>query len=156
MPDILKIFPNAHLQIVGNGEDYERLWYKIRERKLESKVELAGYSANDELRLRYGSCDIYISASQWDMFALPPLEAMACGRPVLLSNIPVHRELLEASHAGKEFSLENENDILNSISQVYDNRQYYSSNARQFALKYDWSVACERISRVYDQIITHH
>ena len=77
MPRILKLYPNAHLQIVGDGKGIERLKFKIKEKKLENKVELTGSLYGDDLRLRYSSCDIYTSASKNEAFNLPILEAMA-------------------------------------------------------------------------------
>jgi glycosyltransferase involved in cell wall biosynthesis len=34
----------------------------------------------------YATCDLFVSASWWESFGLPPLEAMACGAPVVLTN----------------------------------------------------------------------
>jgi glycosyltransferase involved in cell wall biosynthesis len=154
MPNILKLYPSAHLQIVGHGEDYQTLKHTIDKRNLADRIELVTTSSNDDLKLRYSSCDIYISASMWEMFALPPLEAMACGKPILLSNIPVHKELIEASNAGKAFPLEEGYDISDAIKEVYDNRKSLGSAARKFALKCDWSVACKKISKIYEEMTT--
>jgi glycosyltransferase involved in cell wall biosynthesis len=42
---------------------------------------------DDELLAKlYGSCDIFVSASWWEGFGLPPLEAMACGAPVVTTD----------------------------------------------------------------------
>ena len=59
----------------------ERLKFKIKEKKLENKVELTGSLYGDDLRLRYSSCDIYTSASKNEAFNLPILEAMAWASP---------------------------------------------------------------------------
>jgi hypothetical protein len=67
----------------------------------------------------------------------------------------MHRELLDASGAGKAFSLGDEKDLVDSLREVYNNKQIYGSAARKFALKNDWSVACKKISEIYDQIIGH-
>ena len=87
------------------------------------------------------------------MFDLPALEAMACGKPVLLSDIPVHKELLEGSHAGLMFSLSDTSNIQNMIKQIYENWKDLSSAARKSAEKYDWSIACEKLARIYNRII---
>jgi glycosyltransferase involved in cell wall biosynthesis len=89
------------------------------------------------------------------MFALPPLEAMACGKPILLSNIPVRRELIEASNAGKVFSLKDGYNISDAIKELYISRQSLGSAARKFALKCGWSIICKKVSRIYEEIMTH-
>lgn len=42
--------------------------------------------ARDELARYYASCDVFVSASWWESFGLPPLEAMACGAPVVMAD----------------------------------------------------------------------
>jgi glycosyltransferase involved in cell wall biosynthesis len=39
-----------------------------------------------ELARMYATCDLFVSASWWESFGLPPLEAMACGAPVVLTD----------------------------------------------------------------------
>jgi glycosyltransferase involved in cell wall biosynthesis len=153
MPDILKKYPNAHLQVLGNGDEYRKLEHKIREKKLEAKVELLGALYGDDLRLRFSSCDIYISASKLEAYPLPPLEALACGKPLLLSDIPAHKELVEASNAGRTFSLKDNDSLGNLTSEVYENRKDLCMKARKFAEKYDWQAVCRRLANVYDQIL---
>ena len=63
MHRILEQYPNAHLQVVGYGKDYNKLKHKIDEKQLKNSVELVGRISKDELRLRYLSCDVYVSAS---------------------------------------------------------------------------------------------
>jgi glycosyltransferase involved in cell wall biosynthesis len=154
MPDIIRSYPSAHLQIVGDGHDYQMLDNEIKRKKLENKIELVGRVSDEDIRLRYSSCDIYISASKWEMFDLPSLEAMACGRPVLLSDIPSHREILEASNAGRLFSLSDDaNNICSLLKDVYDNRRFFSSAARRFVENHDWSIVCNKVAKIYNQII---
>jgi glycosyltransferase involved in cell wall biosynthesis len=156
MPEIIKLYPDVHLQIVGDGKDYQRLSHKIREKKLENSIELIGSVSEEDLILRYSSCDIYISASKFETFNLPSVEAMACGKPVLLSDIPPHKELLEASNAGLTFSLLDNSSICKGLNDVYDNRKSFGAAARVFAERNDWSGTCQRIARIYEHILTEN
>ena len=74
--------------------------------KLEKNVELTGRIDSDELKFRYSSCDVYVSASTFEVCPVPTLEAMACGKPLVLFDIEPHREMIEISNAGKIFSFE--------------------------------------------------
>jgi glycosyltransferase involved in cell wall biosynthesis len=47
-----------------------------------------------EMRLLYSSASVFISASLYEGFGLPPVEALACGAIVIASDIPAHREIL--------------------------------------------------------------
>lgn len=158
--DIMKVlklkYPDVHLQIAGAGDQYHIINDYIKKCRMETSIELTGRLRPEQLALRYSSCDIYISASSIEAYALPPLEAMACGRPVALSDIYGHREIVEASNAGILFSLSDDNKIIvDKIEELYENRNYFSNHARAFALKKDWSAVCHKIANIYDFILSH-
>ena len=94
IPELLKMYPKAHLQIVGNGEDFSRLQNIIKEKNLEKNIEMTGRIDDGELRLRYASCDMYVSASTNEHCPVPTFEAMACGRPLVLSELESHMEII--------------------------------------------------------------
>jgi glycosyltransferase involved in cell wall biosynthesis len=56
-------------------------------------VTYAGYVGREELAALYRHSSLFVYPSLYEGFGLPPLEAMACGAPVLLSDIPVFREV---------------------------------------------------------------
>jgi len=152
MPEILQKYPDAHLQIVGDGEDFLRLKELIKKKNLESKVELTGKINDEELRLRYSSCDLYLSASTFEVCPVPTLEAMACGKPLVLYDIESHKEMVDVSKAGMVFSLIGNSTIANKIDEVYKNKITFGHAARKFAENHDWSSVCKQISEIYDQI----
>lgn len=152
MNQILKIYPKAHLQIVGDGEDLIKLSKIVALNQLDKSVDVLGNVSAEELRLRYSSCDTYISASLWEEFGLPPVEAMACGKPVLLSDIPAHNELVEASHAGLIFSLSDDSAIVDGIRKINESPEGYRRLARKFAESHDWTEVCKRISAIYHEV----
>ena len=151
MPEILKKYSKAHLQIVGSGEDVPNLKNLISKNKLENKVELTGKIDNEQLRTRYSSCDIYISSSTFEVCPVPTLEAMSSGKPLVLFDIKPHREIIEASTAGEVFLNFEKNEICDKIMKVYENRDKYSSSARIFAEKHDWKNICKQVAKVYDE-----
>jgi len=154
MTSILKIFPNAHFQIVGDGIEYRNLEEKIKKLKLENNVELVGRISKEELRLRYSSCDFYVSACIHDMYNLPLVEAMACGKPGFISDIAVHKELADASNACSIFSpSENSDDIAKKFEELYQNRNNLSQLARKFAKEQDWPAVCKKVASIYEQVL---
>jgi glycosyltransferase involved in cell wall biosynthesis len=86
------------------------------------------------------------------MFNVPVLEAMACARPVLLSDIPQHQELVRLSKAGTIFSIEDDNSIVKGINEIFLKKTLFSSNARKFAESLDWSKIADRVSAIYKEI----
>jgi len=152
MSEILKKFPNANLQIVGTGKDVENLQKLIQELNLETKVELAGKVDDEELRLRYSSCDIYVSASTFEVCPVPTLEAMSSGKPLVLYNIEPHKEIIELSKAGILFEKFDEKEISEKIGEIYNNKKELSKTARNFSLNYDWKIICSQMSKIYETI----
>ena len=153
MKTVLKEFPESHLQIVGSGETTNELDEIIGKLGLRKNIELVGQLSHNELKYYYSSCDVYISASTVEAHPLPPLEAMSSGKPLLLSNIPGHKELIDESHAGLIFVNNNINDFFEKLEEILEKNQFYSSNALEYASRNDWSITCKKISDVYEQIM---
>ncbi len=153
MEKIVITHPNAFLQIVGNGKYFGNLQNQIIQKKLEKYIELCGRITDEQLQQMYASCDLYVSASSWEMFGLPILEAMAYGKPSAVSNIPAHKELIEASKAGKVFE-QDINDIYKKIIEVFEKKDQLSLDAKKFANEHTWEKVCQKIGNVYDGILS--
>lgn len=153
MPKLLEKYSNAHLQIVGTGEDFEKLGNLVQDHNLAKNIELTGSISNDELKLRYSSCDLYVSASSFEVCPVPPLEAMACGKPLVLYNIEPHREILDISNAGVIFTSLDPSEMCLKIEEAYQNKAIFSDFATKFAKQHDWSNICKQLSKIYDELL---
>ncbi|WP_156727748.1 glycosyltransferase [Streptomyces apocyni] len=91
-PAVLRELPGARLALVGDGPDAPRL----REGAPDS-VRFAG--AVDDPLGWYQAADLVVLPSRWEGMALAPLEAMACGRPVLVTDVDGARESVPPSLA---------------------------------------------------------
>jgi len=77
----------THLVIAGGvGWLYEGIHRCIKELGLQEAVHLPGYVADEDLPALYSLADVFAFPSLYEGFGLPPLEAMACGTPVVCSN----------------------------------------------------------------------
>ncbi|WP_443047469.1 glycosyltransferase [Streptomyces sp. NBC_00354] len=85
--EVLGNLPEARLALVGDGPDTERL-----RRTAPPGVLFAG--AASDIRPWLRAADLVVLPSRWEGMALAPLEAMACGRPVLVSDVSGARESL--------------------------------------------------------------
>ena len=61
---------------------------------LDERIQRLGYVPREELATLYGAATVVAYASRYEGFGLPPLEAMACGAPVVASQIPPLRDTL--------------------------------------------------------------
>ncbi|MEU2283137.1 glycosyltransferase [Streptomyces sp. NPDC013178] len=83
--------PGARLVLVGDGPDHDRL-----QARAPRSVVFAG--AVDDAVPWYQAADLVVLPSRWEGMALAPLEAMACGRPVVVTDVDGARESLPPSH----------------------------------------------------------
>ncbi|MEM3192990.1 MAG: glycosyltransferase family 1 protein [Candidatus Parvarchaeota archaeon] len=95
----LRILPSI-LDKLGNNYKLVRVGPLVSN---EIKIEI---HSDEQLNELYNACDIFISPSLDEGFNYPVVEAMYCGLPLVLSDIPVHREV--AANLGNYFDL---NDI---------------------------------------------
>ena len=78
----------------GPGWLREEFDQSISRSDLGHRLRLTGYLADDDLRALCSACKVFVYPSLYEGFGLPPLEAMACGAPVIASRIPCLNETL--------------------------------------------------------------
>lgn len=81
----------------AKGWLYDRIFARVRELGLMEHVQFASYVPYPELPLWYNAADIFIYPSLYEGFGLPPLEAMACGTPVVTSSVSSLPEVVGAA-----------------------------------------------------------
>ncbi|HEU4593558.1 MAG TPA: glycosyltransferase family 1 protein, partial [Pyrinomonadaceae bacterium] len=82
------------LVVVGNkGWLSDPLFDGLNRSPFKDRVLFKGYVSDETLRALYSSCRAFVYPSLYEGFGLPPLEAMACGAPVVASRIPSLKEV---------------------------------------------------------------
>jgi len=89
---LLKDIPNAKLLIVGK-HTFSKYSEQLKALS-NSSIIFTGFVADKDLANYYAACDIYASASLWEGFNLPIIEAQYCHKPVVVFNIGPHPELV--------------------------------------------------------------
>jgi glycosyltransferase involved in cell wall biosynthesis len=82
---------------VGAGELSTAVTERARELGLQDRVVLTGLIPRDEVFVLCADADVFVSTSHGEGLPVAVLEAMAAGCPVILSDIPPHRELAEGT-----------------------------------------------------------
>jgi glycosyltransferase involved in cell wall biosynthesis len=83
-------FDGATLVIVGASS---HVFAKLELGSFPDTVRLLGRIADEALPVLYSGAAGFVYPSVYEGFGFPPLEALACGCPLLVSDIPVHREV---------------------------------------------------------------
>ncbi|HTB73178.1 MAG TPA: glycosyltransferase family 1 protein, partial [Polyangiaceae bacterium] len=84
-----------HDLVIAGGRGWldRQIVRQIRKRRGAGRVRWLGYVPLSDLIALYTGADLFVLASTWEGFGLPVLEAMACGAPVVASDIPALREV---------------------------------------------------------------
>jgi len=90
---------SSRMVFMGSGVARDSLVGQARELGVEERVEFTGMLPREDVYRRVAASDLFISASHGEGLPVAALEAMACGCPVLLSDIEPHREIA----AGADF-----------------------------------------------------
>ena len=86
---------SSHLLYIGDGPLRTSLMTKSREAGLENQIEFTGLIPREQVFERLLNADLFLSTSRGEGLPIAVLEAMACRCPVLLSDIPPHREIAD-------------------------------------------------------------
>jgi glycosyltransferase involved in cell wall biosynthesis len=97
---VLEAFRQSHdragkLVLIGEGNQRPILAREIEQAGLQRDVEMTGMIERDSVFEKFVRADVFVSASWGEGLPVAVLEAMACRRPVILSDIPPHREIAE-------------------------------------------------------------
>ena len=143
------------LVVVGaEGWLMDELFAFIKESSISDRLLLTGYLDDDDLRALYSSCTVFVYPSIYEGFGLPPLEAMACGAPVIASNIATFQETL-----GSAAQLIEPNDVealARSIVEILDDedrRRALSRRGLEQAAKFSWERTAQLTLEVYRRVL---
>ena len=151
---LTRVQPDSDLQLViagGRGWLSGPLFEALEKSPVRSRILLTDYLHDDELRGLYSSCRAFVYPSIYEGFGLPPLEAMACGAPVVASGIPALIETLGT--APQFFDPQSSEELVESILRVTNEhglRQRLIAAGISQAEKYSWERTAQATLEVYD------
>jgi glycosyltransferase involved in cell wall biosynthesis len=146
--------PNLRLVMLGGGSQAGLLHKIFAQGGVQEQVHFPGQVGQKDLPRYYRSADLYLSASRSDGTSISLLEAMACGTPVLVSDIPGNREWVQPGVQGWWFQDGDENAlaaaILNAV-QARNELPEMGRAARQLAeQRANWEKNFQCLLKAYD------
>lgn len=156
MSIVKKTLPNARLIKVGgslNPEGRKLIKNKISELGLEESVIFVDEVSQQDLAHYYNQVDLFAFPSLYEGFGFPPLEAMACGCPVVCSNKGSLPEV--AGDAALIVNAEDVRDIADKITIVLtdDNlRKNIINKGFLHVKKFTWENAANKTIKVYQKL----
>jgi len=155
----LALQENPHLRMFMLSDGSQRPWVEkfIDKNGLKENILLCGYKENRRLADYYQAADIFLSASHIDGSSVALMEALACGCPALVSDIPSNKEWIEEGIQGWLFKDGDARDLAKKLLDVSSQHSQFSKiriNARKKAeRKADWSKNFSKLLQAYDLAI---
>lgn len=152
--------PALRLLILGGGPLETELRELFRDRDLLERVVFAGQISNPHLPDYYRAADLYISASHTDGSSISLLEALACGCPALVSDIPGNTEWVSEGIEGWLFRMGDVLSLEQAVIEAYEKHALLDEmgrNARRTAeMRADWAKNVEIMLAGYEKALTYH
>ena len=112
---------SCYLLIVGNDSgELKTIKARVMSSGLSNNVKILTGLSDLEVRCVYKLCSLFVFPSSYEGFGIPILEAMAAGRPMVLSDLPVFREITE--DRGVYFQYDNVEAMAFAIEKVLSSK----------------------------------
>ena len=133
-----------------HGWGYAEVAAHIRERQLDKHVHFTGPVAQEDLPVLFSAADLFVYPSLYEGFGLPPLEAMACGVPVVTSNVSALPEVVgDAGVLVDPLSVEDLRAAMWKVLSSNDLHQQLRARGFAQARRFTWENTARRTLQVY-------
>ena len=137
--------PDDLVLVIAGETGRASVFGKMRAIQRNDRVIPLGRVDDERLPALYSGADWFVYLSRYEGFGLPPLEAMACGTPALVSDIPVFRETMgEAAMTVDGRDPAAVATILRRITSDAELRSELSTRARECAGRFDWRTTARQ------------
>lgn len=150
--EALKFLPGWSLVLVGDGPEKPRLQTLVSQLGLDKRVIFSGQKPHADLSGLYSGADISVLASSREGWANVLLESMACGTPVVASNIPGNPEVVTNLAGGLIAPENNPSCFAQTIEQLYRTK-LSRLDTRKYAEKFDWNATTQGQLKVFRNVI---
>lgn len=136
--------PVPRLVLVGEGPNRVRLEKEARRLDLLDHVHFAGQRPYDEIPLWMGAADWLVLSSTYEGWATVYFEAMACGRPVITSNVPSAKDAVCDERYGIVVEPNTPEAFADALVKAHD-RSFDAGAIRAYAQEHSWARWASRM-----------
>ena len=149
-------FKDYKLVIAGDkGWLYKQIFKEIELSDLQKEILFLGIVEDEDLPMLYNCADVFVYPSLYEGFGLPPLEAMACGIPVITSNTSSLPEVV--GDAGIMVGPDDVNSLCEAMYNVLKGkelRHHMSKKGLERAKLFSWKETAKKILEIYDEVLS--
>jgi glycosyltransferase involved in cell wall biosynthesis len=144
----IKEMPDTALVLVGSGPEEQKLKSLVAELSLGDRVHFVGNQPQEKLAYYYSMADVMVLASSREGWANVLLESMACGTPVVATDVGGTREVIGDSDAGLLVRVRTSSAIASRVQQLLSNLPRRSA-VRRYAEGLSWESTSEGQKKLF-------
>jgi len=152
MVKVIKGFPDVKLILLGDGIYLKKYQNYAKKLKINKNLIWKGFIYNPEYY--YASSDIFVFPSELEGFGQVITESMACGTPVICSDILPMSEIIE--NGGLTFNLNDSKDLAQKIIDLLENKEkriLLAKNALTIVKeKHEWSIVAKKFMEYFKSL----
>lgn|GEM_PF-273128 len=151
MREVVRHFPSASLEIIGEGEERKNLTNKIKSLGLERHISLLGRKKDPSKYLSHW--DVFVLPSVAETFGIAILEAMSNGIPVIASKVGGIPDIIDSRKNGLLVKCRDSKVLAKAIINILDHpatAAKYKREGLKRVADYEWKNVIKEIERVYE------
>ncbi len=152
---IIEQWPHELVIAGGNGWLFEETLAEADRLGISDRVRFLGFVDDEDLPALYSGATIFLFPSLYEGFGLPPLEAMACGAPVVVSNASCLPEVV--GQAAMQLPAGDEDAWRTALLELLpDNvrRSHMVAAGLIRAREFTWEKAARQLRGIYQELLT--
>ena len=158
MPALLKAMPDLHYLAVGGpgaeGDDSAMLQAKVAELGLGDRVRFLGPVAPDSLHVPLSAANVFVLPSRYEGWANVLLEAMACGLPVVATDVGGNAQVVAHAGLGRVVPFGDETALTTALVECLK-AEWDRRAIRAYAEANSWEARIPQVVSVFDGLVGH-
>lgn len=156
VPHIIKKYPNTHVMIVGGGHlklKLEKLTYNLG---ISKHVTFLGLISEEDKIIAYNACDIFVLPSLAELEGMVVLEAMACGKPIIVADAKMSASRYFVDGNGFLFKTQDHENLAHQVGKLIGDaelRKKMGKASLENIKKYDIQKSTSKLEEAYYSVL---
>lgn len=154
IPELLKSIPNMKVVFAGSGVLFDECKHLTTKLGIEKHFLFLGERSDIDTICRIA--DIHVSTSKLEGQGINNIEAMACGCPLVVSNVRGHRDVCKNGQNGFLFELNEPQEMIKYIVLLYKDKNLYNKISEYNKVdvnKYSVQREVEAMAKIYNEVL---
>ncbi len=154
---LLPTYDNLKLLVIGEGAELNTLKELCKNLGIFEKVIFTGRIPFKEISNYYNMIDVLVNISEYESFGVSVVESMACGTPVVVTNVGGLKEVVRDDSVGLKVKVGDVDDTATAIERLMNDKALYekiATNARKHVIeRYNWEDNVKQMIEEYSKLL---